>query len=170
MQMTALAVSSAVEVDAHKRTVVIPKVSPQDFGPAAAAAVGKYRNSSSSTPASPLECLRSLLSYVRRDDKATILKMISGAAMGTDNGGAPGSAGLTGGGGAGPLVVRMKTPSLRCRTLQILLTTTEGGGSSEPVWTKIPEAALPAVVAHTDNEMPLLAASGPLPINNRSDR
>lgn len=120
--MTALAVSSAVEVDVHKRTVVIPKVSLQDFAPGAGARNHRNNSSNHGSSATPLDCLRNLLSYVRRDDKAAILKMLSASTM-AEGGNA---AGPTAGSPMG-VTVRMKNPSLRCRTLQILLSVDEGG-------------------------------------------
>ncbi len=88
--MTALNLSSCVEVDLHKRVVVLPKVALHDFA-------GGRRSGS----ATPLECLRSLLCYVKREDKLGILRLLSE-------------------GVSSHPVVRMKNPSLRCRVFQVM--------------------------------------------------
>jgi hypothetical protein len=80
----------AVEIDIQKRTVVLPKISLQDF------ASRRNMNGGVTTQ----ECLRSLLSYLKKEDKTIILKMLSS------------DSGLS--------VVRFKNPSLRCRMFQVL--------------------------------------------------
>jgi hypothetical protein len=85
-----LNLSLVVELDVHKRTVVLPKISSQDFA--------SRRNTNGGVSAQ--ECLRSLLSYVKKEDKEAILKMLS-----IDSGSS---------------VVRFKNPSLRCRMFQVL--------------------------------------------------
>jgi len=89
-QMTALMLLSNVEIDLSKKSIILPKVSLQDFTTRKAAAAG--------TPATPLDCLRILMQYFAPEDRALAMRILS------DN---------------IHVAIRFKNQSLRCRKLRV---------------------------------------------------
>lgn len=63
-QMVRMVVSQVVEVDAHKRVVVLPKVPLHDFAPP-------------HSSVSPQDCLRAIACYLAKDDQSTLLRLLS---------------------------------------------------------------------------------------------
>ncbi len=90
IQMTTLTLLMNAEVDLTKKSIVLPKVSMQDFTTKKAAA--------SSNLATPLDCLRCLLYYFGKDDKNLVSRILNENIH---------------------VNIRFKNQSLRCRKLRV---------------------------------------------------
>lgn len=88
--MTSLMLLSNVEIDLPKKSIILPKVSLQDFTTRKAAAAGHQ--------ASPLDCLRTLMQYFAPEDRALAMRVINENIH---------------------VNIRFKSQSLRCRKLRV---------------------------------------------------